>query len=42
MLNWKKIPHFRDNFTEYKKKRLLILAKILQFKVSQTFTTLLQ
>ena len=42
MLNWKKIPHFRDNFTEYKKKSLLNLAKILQYKVSQTFATLLQ
>ena len=37
MLNWKKILHFRDNFTEYKKKSLLNLAKILQYKVSQTF-----
>ena len=27
-------PHFRDNFTDYKKKSLLNLAKIFQYKVS--------
>ena len=42
MLNWKETPHFRDNFTKYKKKSLLNLAKVLQYKVSQTFATLLQ
>ena len=42
MLNWKETPHFRDNFTEYKKKSFLNLAKILQYKVSQTFATFLQ
>ena len=42
MLNWKETPHFREDITEYKKKNLLNLAKILQHKVSQTFATLLQ
>ena len=42
MLNSKEAPHFHDNFTKYKKKRLLNLAKILQYKVIQTFATLLQ
>ena len=42
MLNSKEAPHFRDNFTEYKKISLLNLANILQYKVSQTFATLLQ
>ena len=36
MLNSKEIPHFTENFTNSKKKSLLNLAKILQYKVSQT------
>ena len=32
MLNWKEAPHFRGNFTEYKKKSLKILQKSCSIK----------